>query len=64
MKGELVIKVPFESGIEMEENLNKAIDELGSVLKKKGLIPMELQGINAELAPLYTVNIEIKSPNT
>lgn len=54
----LTIEVPFETGIEMEDNLNKAIDELGSVLKRKGLREIELDGMDDDLKPLYKVKIE------
>ena len=57
---ELIIKVPFENGVEMEENLNKAIDELSAVLKKKGLMHMELKGVDMGLNNIYTVTIEDK----
>jgi hypothetical protein len=40
----LTIKVEFETGIEMENKLNKAIDELSTVLKIRGISEMELIG--------------------
>lgn len=59
----LTIEVYFDTGIEMENNLNKAIDELGAVLKKKGLMEMELEGRKADnLVPMYGVTIKIKQP--
>lgn len=59
MSNKLTIEVNFEKGVDMEEGLNKAIDELSSVLKKKGLMNMELKGVGDDLRPLYNVNIEI-----
>ena len=57
----LTITVPFSNGIEMEENLNKAIDELSSVIKKKGLMNMTLEGKQADsFAELYKVEIQDK----
>lgn len=55
----LTIKVNFESnsGIEMEQNLNKAIDELSVVLEKKGICEMELDGIDENLKMLYKVEL-------
>ena len=58
----LTITVDFSNGIEMENNLNKAIDELGAVLKKKGLMNMTLEGKHAaSLAAMYKVEINDKS---
>jgi len=58
----LTITVEFKNGIEMEDNLNKAIDEFSSVVKRKGLIDMTLEGKHAaSLAAMYKV--EIKSTN-
>lgn len=62
----LTITVDFEAGngLEMETNLNKAIDEIGSVLKHKGLGPQteyEVKGVvlvNGELKELYKVTIK------
>lgn len=56
---ELIIKIPlFETGIEMEKNLNKAIDELAAVLKKKGLCEMVLTGWDFDNSkPMYEITI-------
>ena len=54
----LIIEVNFENGIEMEDNLNKAIDELSSILKKKGLCEMNLIGMSADnMKEIYEVDI-------
>lgn len=36
-------------GVEMEENLNKAIDDFGQALKKKGFSEMDLIGYNERI---------------
>lgn len=57
----LTITVDFSTGIEMEDNLNKAIDELSSVIKRKGLMNMTLEGKSAwDLASMYKVEIQDK----
>jgi hypothetical protein len=45
----------------MEQNLNKAIDDLSSVLKKKGLREMDLTGVDENLKELYKITINNKS---
>lgn len=57
---QLVITVQFndDDGVHMEENLNKAIDDLSKTLKKKGLREMELTGVNMELQEMYKVTIK------
>lgn len=58
----LTITVDFSNGIEMEDNLNKAIDELSSVIKRKGLINMSLEGHSFEsLTEMYKVEIQDKA---
>jgi len=60
----LTITVNFSNGIEMEDNLNKAIDEIGSVIKKKGLINMRLVGVQAtSLSAMYEVDIKDNGGN-
>jgi hypothetical protein len=56
----LTITVDFESGdgLQMEQNLNKAIDDLSSVLKKKGLREMDLTGVDENLKELYKITIK------
>lgn len=54
----LIITVDFSTGIEMENSLNKAIDELAYILKKKGLIDMILEG--KDFASLSTIYIQQK----
>lgn len=55
----LLIAVPFSTGLEMEQNLNRAISDLGEALKKKGLIPMNLEAANFDdnMKPIYKVEI-------
>jgi hypothetical protein len=58
----LTITVEFSNGIEMEDNLNQAIDELSSVIKRKGLMNMTLEGKHAaSLAAMYKVEINDKT---
>lgn len=59
--GELTIRVSFETEWQMEENLNKAIDDLSSVLKKKGLRNMDLLGVDEKLNEIYKVTINQKT---
>jgi molecular chaperone GrpE (heat shock protein) len=58
----LTIKINFGegNGVEMETNLNKAIEELSSSLKKKGLIEMELEGqdFDNNFKQMYLITIE------
>ncbi len=59
----LTITIEFENGngLQMEENLNKAIDELSSVLKHKGLgihSDFELTGVDDNLKELYKIKIK------
>lgn len=59
----LTITVDFEAGngLEMENNLNKAIKEIEVVLTKKGLwvnSEFELIGIDGDLKQLYKVIIK------
>ncbi len=59
----LTIIVEFENGngLEMETNLNKAIDEIASVIKHKGLgktTDMELTGVDDNLKTLYKISIK------
>ena len=52
----LIIEIPCVDGIEMENNLNKAIDSFSEALKKKGFSEMELIGYeNVILEPIYKV---------
>ena len=55
----LIIEIPCISGLEMENNLNKAIDDFGEALKKRGFSEMELIAYNetVETAPIYKVSI-------
>lgn len=58
----LTIEVPANTGIEMENNLNKAIDDFAKALKKRGFSPMELVAYDAEKGidsePIYKLNLE------
>lgn len=57
--GTLTITVHFSNGVEMEDNLNKAVDDLASAIIKKGLMNMTLEGKQAEsLAAMYKVEIQ------
>ena len=56
----LIIEIPCNSGIEMENNLNKAIEDFGQALKKKGFSEMELIAYNesVETEPVYKVTLQ------
>ena len=58
----LNITVEFESGIEMEENLNKAIRELSSILEKRGLSEMELLGHDFDKDNKFMYEVKITKP--
>jgi len=55
----LTIEIPCESGIEMEYNLNKAIHDLESALKRRGFSEMDLIAYNEYLntEPIYKVTL-------
>ncbi len=61
----LSITVDFTEGIEMENNLNKAISDLSTALETKGLIDMNLSCLHVEnLSAMYKVEIlTIENPN-
>ncbi len=42
----LTIEIPCNNGLEMEENLNKAISDFSEALKQKGFSKMELIAYN------------------
>ena len=55
----LTIEIPCKSGLEMEKNLNRAINDFSEALKKKGFIEMELIGHDTDYltSPIYTVTL-------
>ena len=57
---ELTIKINCDNGLEMENNLNKAIEDFGQALLKKGFSEMELIGYTSEndLKEIYNVTIK------
>jgi hypothetical protein len=56
----LSITVNFSNGLEMEFNLNKAIDDLSTAIKRKGLMNMSLECKHFEsLSEMYKVEIKI-----
>lgn len=61
MTHKLIIEIPCNDGEEMENNLNKAIDDFGVALKYRGFREMELiaQNIGSEL--IYKVTISEKN---
>lgn len=56
----LTIEIPCNNGIEMEKNLNRAIDDFSEALKKKGFSEMELiaYGESIESEPIYKLNLK------
>lgn len=57
----LTIEIPCKDGLEMEENLNKAISDFSEALKKKGFTEMELIAHidrNGTIEPIYTLNLK------
>jgi hypothetical protein len=55
----LKIEIPCADGIEMENNLNKAIDDFSQALKKRGFSEMELIAYNEniESQPIYKLTL-------
>jgi len=52
----LTIEIPCNNGLEMEQNLNRAIDDFSKQLEKRGFSEMELIAYNESLdAPIYKV---------
>lgn len=45
---ELNIKIIFDSGIEMENNLNKALKDFEQAVKNRGLIDIDLECIDCQ----------------
>ena len=56
----LRIEIPCNNGIEMENNLNKAILDFSEALLKKGFSEMELIAYNetVESEPIYKLSIK------
>lgn len=56
----LTIEIPCNDGIEMENNLNKAIADFSEALLKKGFSEMELIAFNktVESEPIYKLSIK------
>jgi hypothetical protein len=56
----LTIEIPCNDGVEMENNLNKAIEDFSEALKKKGFSEMELIAYNesVESEPLYKLTLK------
>ncbi len=56
----LTIEIPCSNGVEMENNLNKAIDDLSKALKTRGFSEMELIAYNesVELEPIYKLELK------
>jgi len=55
----LTIEIPCDNGIEMEENLNKAIKDFSEALRKKGFSEMALTAYNNEdiSEPIYSLTL-------
>lgn len=56
----LTIEINCNDGLEMEENLNKAIGDFELALEKKGFSDMELIAYNEtiESEPIYKITIK------
>lgn len=56
----LTIEIPCNDGVEMENNLNKAIADFSDALKKKGFSEMELIAYNesVESEPIYKLTLQ------
>jgi len=56
----LTIEIPCNDGVEMENNLNKAIADFSEALLKKGFSEMELIAYNetVESEPIYTLTLK------
>ena len=56
----LTIEIPCNDGVEMENNLNKAISDFSEALLKKGFSEMELIAYNEtiESEPIYKLTLK------
>jgi hypothetical protein len=55
----LIIEIPCKDGLEMENNLNKAIDDFSIALKNKGFSEMELEAYLDDISiPVYKVSLK------
>lgn len=58
----LKIEIPCNNGIELENNLNKAISDLSKTLIRRGFSEMELIAYDDEIVfesnPIYTVTLK------
>lgn len=56
----LTIEIPCEDGLQMENNLNKAIDDFSRALKDKGLSEMELEAyLHDDISnPIYKLSLK------
>jgi len=56
----LTIEIPCNDGVEMENNLNKAIADFSEALLKNGFSEMELTAYNEsiETEPIYNITLK------
>ena len=56
----LTIEILCNDGVEMENNLSKAIDDFSKVLEDRGFTEMELVGYKETLdsSPIYKLTLE------
>ena len=54
----LTIEIPCKTGIEMENNLNKAIDDFAEVLAKRGFSELELIAHDEKMKLIYNISLK------
>lgn len=56
----LTMEIPCNDGVEMENNLNKAINDFSDALKKRGFSEMELIAYNETIdsEPIYKLTLK------
>jgi hypothetical protein len=56
----LTIEIPCNDGVEMENNLNKAIADFSEALLNRGFLEMELIAYNGtvESEPIYIITLK------
>lgn len=54
----LTIEIPCNSGVEMENNLNKAIEDFAEVLAKRGFSELELIAHDKKKNLIYNISLK------
>lgn len=59
MKLKIEVNIPDDTGLTMENNLNKAISDFSEALSKRGFVEMELEALDFdnEMELIYKIQI-------